>query len=164
MQSIKPSLVFNNQAEQAAEFYVSVFKNARILNKFYYGEGEPGPAGTLSMVVFELLGEKYVAANGGDTFKFEQGLSMYVNCDTQEEIDYLYERLSEGGEQQPCGWLIDKFGVSWQIAPAILEDMMEDHDSERLRRTLHAFWAMKKLDIKGIQEAYAQGERSTVSR
>jgi predicted 3-demethylubiquinone-9 3-methyltransferase (glyoxalase superfamily) len=163
MKSIKPSLVFNNQAEQAAEFYVSVFKNARILNKFSYAEGEPGPAGTVAMVMFELLGEKYVAANGGDTFKFEQGLSMYVNCDTQEEIDTLWEKLSEGGEKQVCGWVVDKFGVSWQIAPAILEDMMEDHDSERLRRVLHAVWAMQKLDIQGIQAAY-EGERSAVSR
>jgi predicted 3-demethylubiquinone-9 3-methyltransferase (glyoxalase superfamily) len=161
MHSIKPSLVFNNQAEQAAEFYVSVFKNSRILNKFTFGKDEPGPEGTVGMVVFELLGEQYVAANGGNEFKFEQGLSMYVNCDTQDEIDYLWEKLSEGGSKEVCGWVVDQFGVSWQIAPTILEDIMADHDPERLRRVLHAIWDMKKLDIKGIQAAY-EGEPTPV--
>jgi predicted 3-demethylubiquinone-9 3-methyltransferase (glyoxalase superfamily) len=123
---ITPSWVFNNRAEEAVNFYVSIFKDSKIVMISHYGEGDPGPAGTVSTIGFQLLGQNYFAANGGDHFTFSQGLSLYVNCENQEEIDYLWERLSEGGEKQVCGWVVDKFGVSWQIAPTVLEKMLRE--------------------------------------
>jgi len=155
MQKLSPSWVFNNQAEEAANYYVSIFKDSKIIMTSYYGEDEPGPAGTVSVIGFQLLGQNYFAANGGDHFTFTQGLSVYVNCDTQNEIDELWEKLSEGGEKQQCGWVVDKFGVSWQIAPTVLEQMMYNADVAQRERLSKAIYAMDKLDIKMLEKAYA---------
>lgn len=154
MQKLTPCLMFNTQAEEAIRFYVSIFKDSHIIQVSYYGENEPGPAGTVSTVSFQLLGQTYFAGNGGESFIFTQAISLYINCDTQEEIDFLWEKLSEGGEKQVCGWVIDKFGVSWQIAPTVLEEMMHNPDAERRHRVSKAIYTMEKLNIAGLQAAF----------
>ena len=166
MKKIRPHLMFNNQAGEAAAFYVSIFKNSKIIKITCYGEKElaalsrlpedirPGPVGSVKAVRFQLNGQEFLAANGGPYFKFSEGISLYVNCETQEELDDLWEKLSEGGEIQECGWLKDKYGVSWQIAPTIMQEMMEDPDPEKAQRVMIALLKMKKLDIETLKRAY----------
>jgi predicted 3-demethylubiquinone-9 3-methyltransferase (glyoxalase superfamily) len=156
MEKITTCLIYNNQAEEAVNFYVSIFKDGRVLHKTYYAEGEPGPAGTLRTITFELFGKTYWAVNGGEYFKFTEAMSLYVNCYTQTEIDELWEKLSEGGEKSVCGWLKDKFGVSWQIAPSILEEIMHGADTAKADKVMKAVLQMKKLDIETIKRAYEE--------
>lgn len=153
--NITPSLVFDHQAEEAATFYTSVFKNSKIHNVIRYGEGQPGPAGSVCCVAFQLDGQEFQAANGGPYFKFSEGVSLYKSCDTQEELDDVWNKLLEGGEAQQCGWLRDKFGVFWQIAPTALWEIMKDPDPRKTERVLNAVFGMVKLDIAAIEQAYA---------
>ena len=156
-QKIIMCLCYDHQAEEAVNFYRSVFKSARILGTTRSGENEPsGPAGTIRTVSFELFGQEYLAINGGPYFKFNDGISLMVNCDSQEEIDELWEKLSAGGEQVECGWLRDRYGVPWQIVPTVLSKMMADPDQARSQRVIQALLKMKKLDIKALQQAYEQ--------
>jgi predicted 3-demethylubiquinone-9 3-methyltransferase (glyoxalase superfamily) len=152
-QKITNFLWFNDNAEEAANFYTSVFKNSKILNITRYGEPGPGPKGSVMTVDFELDGQKFVALNGGPTFKFTEAISLMVNCDTQEEIDYFWEKLSEGGAKVECGWVKDKFGLSWQVVPAILDQLLVGADQEKTDRVMKAVMTMKKLDLKQLEEA-----------
>jgi predicted 3-demethylubiquinone-9 3-methyltransferase (glyoxalase superfamily) len=154
MQKIIPFLWFDNQAEEAAHFYTSLFPNSRVLNVTHYDEGMPQPAGTAMIVTFVLDGQQYMALNGGPYFPFNEAFSMYVNCETQDEVDELWEKLSEGGEKGQCGWLKDKYGLSWQIVPTVLGDLMQDPDNEKTRRVSEALLKMNKLDIKTLKDAY----------
>ncbi|GAB3708439.1 VOC family protein [Spirosoma flavus] len=154
MQKITTFLTFNDQAEEAATLYTSLFKNASIKNVSRYGEGAPAPAGTAMVVEFQIDGQEYKALNGGPHFKFSEGISLYVNCDTQEEVDTYWETLSEGGEKGPCGWLKDKFGVSWQIVPNLLTKRIQDKDPEKAKRVMQAMMKMSKIDITAIEAAY----------
>ena len=153
MQKITPFLWFDNNAEEAANFYVSVFKNSKLLNVARYGDAGPGPKGTVMTAQFELNGQKFVALNAGPSFKFTEAISFVVNCETQEEVDYYWERLSEGGEKSRCGWLKDKFGLSWQITPTILGKLMADKDPEKSKRVMEAMLKMDKIDIESLQRA-----------
>ena len=154
MQKITPFLWFDGKAEEAANFYVSIFKNSRILNITRYGEAGPGPKGSVMTVVFELDGEQFIALNGGPQFKFTEAIAFSVNCKTQGEVDEFWEKLSQGGEEGPCGWLKDKYGLSWQINPTILGEMLQDSNPEKSKRVLEAMLKMKKIDIHGLQRAY----------
>jgi len=154
MQKITPFLWFDNNAEEAANFYLSVFKNSKILNTARYSEVGPGPKGTVMTVEFELDGQEFVALNGGPQFKFTEAVSFVVNCDTQEEVDYYWERLSEGGEKSRCGWLRDKFGLGWQVTPTILGKLLADKDQEKANRVMQTMLKMDKLDIEPLQRAY----------
>ena len=154
MQKITPFLWFDNNAEEAANFYVSVFKNSKLLNIARYSEVGPGPKGTVMTVEFELNGQEFIALNAGPTFKFTEAISFVVNCETQEEVDYYWERLSEGGEKSHCGWLKDKFGLSWQVTPTILGKLMADKDQDKANRVMQAMLKMDKLDIEPLQRAY----------
>jgi predicted 3-demethylubiquinone-9 3-methyltransferase (glyoxalase superfamily) len=154
MPKITTFLTYNDQAENAVKFYVSIFKNSRIRNVTHYSEAGPGPKGSVMTVEFELDGQKFVALNGGSSFTFAQGVSLWVECETQEEIDRYWTKLSEGGEKQSCGWLQDKFGLSWQIAPTILGEMLSDPDPERTKRVMEAMFTMQKLDIEALKHAY----------
>ena len=158
-QKITTFLWFNDNAEEAARFYVSVFKNSRIVNTTHYGESGPGPKGTVMTIDFELDGQRFAGLNGGPQFKFTEAISLVVNCDTQEEIDYYWEKLSEGGQKVECGWVKDKYGLSWQIVPSNLIELFGDNDSERSNRVLQAVMKMKKLDIETLKRLFAaQGE------
>jgi len=152
-QKITTFLWFNNNAEEAANFYCSVFKNARILNTTHYGDAGPGPKGSVMTVDFELDGQKFAALNGGPQFKFTEAISLVVNCKDQEEVDYFWEKLSEGGQKVECGWLKDKFGLFWQITPEILLELIGDPDEQKQQRVMKAMMTMKKIDIKQIEEA-----------
>ena len=154
MHKISPSLWFDTQAEEAAEFYVSIFKNSRIESTARYLEGMPGPVGSVMTVRFVLDGEEFVALNGGPVFTFSQAVSFVVNCDTQDEVDDMWTKLSEGGKKQVCGWLTDKFGLSWQIVPRVLGGMLSSSDTAAAQRASAAMLAMKRLDIAGLQRAY----------
>lgn len=154
MQKITTFLTFDNKAEEAVNLYTSVFKNSKVRSISRYGDEGPGPAGQVMVVEFELEGQEFMALNGGPSFTFSQGISLLVNCDTQEEVDELWERLSEGGEKQACGWLVDRFGVSWQIVPRVLGEMLGDQDSERAQRVMNAMLQMGKLDIAALKQAY----------
>jgi len=154
MQKITPFLWFDNNAEEAANFYVSVFKNSKLLNIARYGDVGPGPTGSVMTAEFELNGQVFVALNAGPTFKFTEAISFVVNCETQEEVDYYWERLSEGGEKSHCGWLKDKFGLSWQVTPTILGKLLADKDQEKSNRVMQAMLKMDKLDIEPLQRAY----------
>ena len=156
MQKITPFLWFDNNAEEAANFYVSVFKNSKVLNIARYSEVGPGPKGTVMTVEFELDGQEFVALNGGPQFKFTEAVSFVVNCDTQEEVDYYWERLSEGGEKSRCGWLRDKFGLGWQVTPTILGKLLADKDQEKANRVMQTMLKMDKLDIEPLQRAYEE--------
>lgn len=156
MQKITPFLWFDNQAEEAVNFYTSVFKNSKILSFARYGEAGPGPAGAVMTANFELNGQEFVALNGGPLFKFTEAVSFVVNCETQAEVDHYWEKLSEGGEKSRCGWLKDKFGLSWQIVPTILGELMSDGDPERAKRVALAMLEMDKLDIGALRAAYEQ--------
>jgi predicted 3-demethylubiquinone-9 3-methyltransferase (glyoxalase superfamily) len=155
-QKITTFLWFNDNAEEAVNFYVSVFKNAKILQTVRYGEVGPGPKGTVMTIDFELDGQRYMALNGGPEFKFTEAISLMVNCETQEEIDYYWEKLSEGGQKVECGWLKDKFGLSWQVAPAILAELLRG-DPAKTDRVMAAVMSMKKLDLEQMKKA-AEGK------
>jgi predicted 3-demethylubiquinone-9 3-methyltransferase (glyoxalase superfamily) len=155
MQRITPCLWFDHQAEEAARFYVSIVKNSKLGEITHYGEGAPRPKGSVLTVRFQLDGEEFLALNGGPVFKFTEAISLIVNCETQAEVDRMWEELSEGGEKVECGWLKDKYGLSWQIVPTVLAKMLSDPDPARADRVLQAVMQMKKLDIKKLEEAYA---------
>ena len=154
MQKITTFLTYNGTAEEAVNLYTSIFKNSKIIGTSRYGEGAPAPAGTFMSAVFELEGQTFYALNGGPSFTFSYGISLFVNCNTQAEVDYYWEKLSEGGEKSQCGWLKDKFGVSWQIVPEVLGGMLNDKDPEKSKRVMQAMCAMHKLDIKTLTDAY----------
>ena len=154
MQRITPFLWFDNNAEEAANYYVSVFKNSQVHRVVRYGEAGPGPAGSVMTVEFELDGREFVGLNGGPQFKFTEAVSFTVRCDTQEEIDYYWAKLSEGGMTSRCGWLKDKFGLWWQVEPTILGDMMADADPEKARRVMEAMLKVDKIDIEPLKRAY----------
>ena len=156
MQKIRPFLWFDNQAEEAAHFYVSIFKNSKIGNISRYGEGGPGKKGTAMSVTFQLDGEEFMALNGGPLFKFTEAISFFVNCETQQEVDELWEKLSAGGEKSRCGWLKDKYGLSWQIIPTILGKMLQDKVSGNSKKVWEAMLQMDKIDITSLQRAYQQ--------
>ena len=155
-QKIAPFLWFDNQAEEAVNFYVSILKHSKVTSISRYGEAGPGPKGTVMTVSFELEGQEFMALNGGPEFKFTEAISFFVNCETQEEVDELWEKLSAGGETGPCGWLKDKYGVSWQIVPTALGEMLSDPDPEKSKRVMQAMLQMKKLDINALRQAYEQ--------
>jgi predicted 3-demethylubiquinone-9 3-methyltransferase (glyoxalase superfamily) len=157
IQKITPFLWFDSQAEEAAKFYVSIFKNSKVREVTRYGESGPGPKGSVMTVVFELDGQEFIALNGGPIFKFTEAVSFVVNCETQQELDEFWEKLSAGGQEIQCGWLKDKYGMSWQIVPAILGQLMQDKDPKRSDRVMKALLQMKKLDIAGLKRAYEQG-------
>lgn len=154
MQKITPYLWFNDNAEEAMQFYTSIFKNSKILNVTRYGEAGPGPSGTLMTATFVLEGQQFMVLNGGPEFKFTEAISFLVDCKTQEEVDTLWEKLSDGGEEGPCGWLKDKFGVSWQIIPTALGELMNDPDPVKAQNVMKAMLQMKKIDIAALQAAY----------
>lgn len=154
MQKITPCLWFDNNIEEAVKYYTSVFKNSKVISTTYYGEGMHLPKGTVLTIMFELNGQEFMALNGGPAFKFTEAVSFMINCDTQQEIDEYWEKLtSDGGQELECSWVKDKFGMSWQIVPASLGKMMKD--SQKFDRVIHAVMKMKKLDIKTLEQAYA---------
>ena len=157
MQKVTPFLWFDHQAEEAANYYVSIFKNSKILSVSRYAEGAPRPAGTAMTVTFELDGQEFMALNGGPEFKFTEAISLFVNCETQEEVDAYWEQLSAGGEESQCGWLKDKFGLSWQIVPSALGKLLGDPDPEKSKRVMQAMLQMRKIEVAGLQRAYDQG-------
>ena len=157
MQKITPCLWFDDQAEEAVNFYVSIFKDARILGLSRYGAEGPGPEGSAMTVQFQLEGQDFMALNGGPVFHFTPAISMFVNCETQAEVDHLWDNLSAGGEIQQCGWLQDKYGISWQIVPKILGELMQGKDSAKVRSVTKAMLQMVKLDIEALKLAYEQG-------
>ena len=154
MQKIVPNLWFDTQAEEAANFYVSIFKNSRITNTMYYTEAGPGPAGSVLTVAFELEGQAFIAINGGPHFKFTPAISLMVNCADQAEIDELWEKLSAFKEAEQCGWVADKYGLSWQIVPAEMDQMIREGDPVKLDRLMKALLKMKKLDLAALKAAY----------
>lgn len=156
MQKITTFLTFKDQAEEAVKLYTSVFKNSRITSTRRYGDAGPGPKGAVMTMGFELEGQPFMALNGGPTFSFSIGISLFVNCETQEEVDDLWEKLSAGGRKDQCGWLQDKFGLSWQIIPSSLGRMLGDSDPEKAKRVMRAMLQMTKIEIKGLQQAYDQ--------
>jgi predicted 3-demethylubiquinone-9 3-methyltransferase (glyoxalase superfamily) len=157
MQKITPFLWFNDQAEEAMNFYTAIFKNSKITSVSRYGEGGPGPQGSVMTATFELDGQEFMALNGGPLFTFTEAISFFVNCETQAEVDELWGKLTEGGEESQCGWLKDKFGLSWQIVPSVLGELLNDPDAEKASRVMNAMLQMKKIDIAGLRAAYDQG-------
>lgn len=153
MQKITPFLWFDDKAEEAAQFYMSIFKNSKLLSISRYGETGPGPKGSVMTVAFELDGEKFVALNGGPNYSFSPAVSFVVNCETQQEVDQYWERLSEGGKKIQCGWLRDKYGLSWQIVPTILPELLQDKDPDKRKRVMAAMLKMVKLDIEQLKRA-----------
>ncbi len=153
-QKITPFLWFDNQAEEAANFYVSVFKNSSIKKVTNFLAGSPGEEGTVMTVAFTLEGQEFTALNGGPDFEFSQAISFVINCDSQEEVDFYWSKLSEGGEIQACGWLKDKYGLAWQITPVKLIEMINDPDPDKSQRVFSAMLQMKKLDIFALEKAY----------
>ena len=154
MQKITPFLWFDNSAEEAANFYVSIFKNSRILNISRWGDGSPVPKGAVMSVTFELNGQEFMGLNGGPTFTFSPAISFFVKCETQQEVDEYWEKLSAGGKKERCGWLKDKFGVSWQIIPNALGKYLQEKDPAKSKRVMQAMMQMDKIDIQGLQRAY----------
>jgi predicted 3-demethylubiquinone-9 3-methyltransferase (glyoxalase superfamily) len=155
MQKITPFLWFNNQAEEAANFYVSIFKNSKILNIARYGGAGPGPKGSVMLVTFQLEGQDFMALNGGPTYTLSPAFSLFVSCETQAEVDELWDKLtSAGGSEVQCGWLRDKFGLSWQIIPKVLMEMMQDKDPVKSQRVFKAMLEMTKMDIEALKRAY----------
>jgi predicted 3-demethylubiquinone-9 3-methyltransferase (glyoxalase superfamily) len=160
MQKIVPHLWFDKQAEEAVQYYVSIFKDSKIVNVARYGkagaEASGMPEGSVMTITFQLQGQDFMALNGGPVFTFSPATSLLVNCDTQEEVDELWEKLTDGGEEQPCGWLQDKYGVSWQIVPTILGELMQDEDPSKTERVMEALLPMKKIDIQTLKRAYEE--------
>jgi predicted 3-demethylubiquinone-9 3-methyltransferase (glyoxalase superfamily) len=156
MQKITPFLWFDNQAEEAMNLYVSLFKNSKVLGVSRYGEGGPGPQGTVMTGTFQLDGQEFMALNGGPYFKFTEAISLFVNCETQEEVDELWEKLSEGGEISQCGWLKDRYGLSWQIVPTALGEMLGDPDPKKAQSVMQAMLQMTKIDIAALRRTYEQ--------
>lgn len=154
MQKITPCLWFNSNAEEAVAFYMSIFKHSRLLETSRYGEGAPLPAGTMLTATFQLEGQQFMALNGGPMFKFTEAISFMVDVTSQEELDYYWNRLLEGGIKQQCGWLKDKYGLSWQIVPSILGKLMNDKDPVKAGRVMQAMLKMEKIIIKDLQNAY----------
>jgi len=154
MQKITPFLWFDSKAEEAMNFYISIFKNSKVGRVTRYGEGGPGPKGTVMSATFQLEGQEFIALNGGPQFTFTPAISFFVNCETQQEVDELWEKLSESGRKERCGWLKDKYGLSWQIIPSALGKMLGDKDPEKSKRVMQAMLQMDKIDIKRLQEAY----------
>jgi len=165
MQKIVPCLWFDSQAEEAVNFYASIFKNSKIGSVARYGEAgakaSGRPKGTVMTITFQLEGQEFLALNGGPIFKFTEAISFIVNCKTQKEVDRLWEKLSEGGDEkaQQCGWLKDKYGVSWQIVPSVLGKMMQDKDAGKAERVMKAMLQMKRIDMKTLKQAYASEEQ-----
>jgi predicted 3-demethylubiquinone-9 3-methyltransferase (glyoxalase superfamily) len=157
VQRITPFLWFNDKAEEAMNFYVSIFKNSRVVSVTRYGEAGPGPRGTVMMATFQIEGQDFFALNGGPQFSFTPAISLFVNYETQQEVDEIWEKLSQGGEKQRCGWLKDKYGLSWQIVPSVLGKMMQDKDPEKSKRVMQAMLQMDKIDIGGLKKAYDHG-------
>ena len=161
MQKITPFLWFDNSAEEAVNFYTSIFKNSKIGSVTRYGdegsEVSGQPKGSVMTVAFEFEGQEFVALNGGPHFTFSPAISFVVDCETQEEVDELWEKLPEGGEKQMCAWLRDKYGVSWQIVPTVLVEMLQDKDAEKAKRVMNAMLQMDKIDIQALKQAYGQG-------
>lgn len=159
MQKIVPFLWFDGKAEEAAKFYVSIFKNSKMGTVRRYGEAGPGPKGSVMAAEFQLEGQNFIALNGGPQFTFTPAISFFVNCDTQQEVDELWEKLSAGGRPDRCGWLQDKFGLSWQIIPTALGKLMGDPDPKKAGRVMQAMLQMNKLDIDGLQRAHAEAAK-----
>jgi predicted 3-demethylubiquinone-9 3-methyltransferase (glyoxalase superfamily) len=155
MQKITPFLWFDGQAEDAMNFYVSIFKHSKVGTVTRYGDGGPGPKGSVMSATFQLEGQEFNALNGGPMFKFTPAISFYVSCETQAEVDDYWAKLSEGGETQPCGWLKDKYGVSWQIIPRVLGELLRDTDAEKAKRVVQAMLQMKKIVIADLEAAHA---------
>jgi predicted 3-demethylubiquinone-9 3-methyltransferase (glyoxalase superfamily) len=154
VQKIAPCLWFDGKAEEAMRFYTSIFKNSKVVDVMRYGEAGPGQKGTVMAATFELDGQEFKALNGGPMYKFSPAVSFFVKCETQEEVDDLWARLLEGGTPQRCGWLTDRFGVSWQIVPTILGEMLQDEDAEKAKRVMQAMLGMVKLDIALLKQAH----------
>ena len=154
MQKITPFLWFDDDAEEAVSFYTSVFDGAKVKSATRYAEGGPGPVGQVMTISFELEGQEFTALNGGPLFPFTEAISLYVHCGDQDEVDRLWTQLTEGGEEGQCGWLKDRFGVSWQIVPDVLGEMLSHPDQERAQRVMQAMLQMSKIDIKALQDAY----------
>ena len=154
MQKITPFLWFDDQAEEAMHHYVSIFENSKVLGVTRYGDAGPGPKGSVMIASFELEGQRFTALNGGPHFKFTEAISFVVNCETQEEVDELWDRLGEGGQTQQCGWLKDRFGLSWQIVPKVLIELINDPDPEKARRVTEAMLQMTKVEIAKLWQAY----------
>jgi len=154
MQKITPFLWFDGKAEEAMNFYVAIFKNSKILSVTRYGETGPGPKGTVMTAKFELDGQEFIALNGGPLFTFTEAISFVVNCETQQEVDELWEKLSEGGQKSRCGWLKDKYGLSWQVVPTALVEMLQDKDAKKSSRVMQAMLQMDKIDIETLRRAY----------
>jgi predicted 3-demethylubiquinone-9 3-methyltransferase (glyoxalase superfamily) len=158
MQKVSPFLWFDGQAEEAANFYISLFENSRITHVSRYGEGGPAPKGTAMSVTFELDGREYMALNGGPHFKFTPAISLFVKCESQEEVDSYWDKLiADGGQAERCGWLKDRFGLSWQIVPTVLGQLLQDKDRAKAGRVMQAMLKMTKLDIAGLRAAYEGG-------
>ena len=153
-QKITPCMWFDFKAEEAVEHYLSVFTNGRVLSTTRYGEAGPGPAGAVMTCLFEIEGQQFLALNGGPQFSFNQAISLIVNCDTQAEVDELWERLGAGGRRDRCGWLADKFGVPWQIVPRAVPEMLQSGDAAQTQRMMRAIFERKKLDVAKIRQAY----------
>jgi predicted 3-demethylubiquinone-9 3-methyltransferase (glyoxalase superfamily) len=154
MQKMSTCLWFDGKAEEAMNFYTSIFKNSKKGKISHYGDGAPLPKGTVMVATFELLGHEFIALNGGPQFKFNEAISLVVNCDTQAEVDEYWEKLSAGGGKVQCGWLTDKYGVSWQVVPTILAELMSDKDPAKTQRVMQALMQMTKLDIRKLKAAY----------
>ncbi len=156
MQKITLFLWFDDKAEEAMNFYVSIFNNSKVVSVTRYGDAGPGRKGTVMTAAFQLEGQEFVALNGGPQFKFTEAISFVVNCETQEEVDKFWKKLSEGGEKSRCGWLTDKYGLSWQVVPTVLEEMLQDKDPEKSQRVMKAMLQMDKMEIKTLKQAYEQ--------
>jgi len=154
MQKITPFLWFDGKAEEAMNFYILIFKNSKILSVTRYGEAGPGPKGTVMTAKFELNGQEFVALNGGPQFTFTEAISFVVNCETQQEVDELWEKLSAGGQKSRCGWLKDKYGLSWQVVPTALVEMLQDKDAKKSNRVMQAMLQMNKIEIETLRRAY----------
>ena len=154
MQKITPFLLFDGNAEEAMNFYVSIFKNSKVVSVSRYGEGGPGPKETVMSATFQLDGQEFYALNGGPQFKFTEAISLFVKCDSQAEIDDMWEKLSAGGQKSRCGWLKDRFGLSWQVVPPILGQFLSDKDPQKSKRVMMAMLQMDKIDIAKLKQAY----------
>ncbi len=157
MQKIVPFLWFDGNAEEAMNFYVSIFKDSKVVSVTRYGDAGPGKKGTVMAATFQLEGQDFYALNGGPQYKFTPAISLFVNCETQQEVDALWKKLSAGGREDQCGWLQDKYGLSWQIIPTVLGKMLGDKDAKKANAAMKAMLQMKKIDIKGLQQAYDRG-------